>query len=363
LLGNDITENDVKYWILDPAATTVYLAVTADCIPADGYGLRATIIDYKDADFYDAGWIDALKALEKTDVDIVVPLPKQTISVIFQNALAHCKTMSNIRNKKERVLFIGAINGLKPENLVGSAADGTVTLAAVEDIGVLEGIQGYDINGVLVGNPEDLANYSVPDAFGSTYRCVYFYPDQIVVQAGTENKIVDGFYLAAAAAGYVSSQTRIEIPLTNKVLSGFTILENRRLTTLELESLSYSGITVLQPVAGGGVVKWGVTTTQSGFAEEQEISIVFIRDRIAKAMRASFSGFIGLPESDTTVLDLSAKAVSVLISFVSQNLITAYKDLVVQRDSVDPRQWNIYVKVQPTYPINWIYIRVGVGTI
>jgi hypothetical protein len=50
-----------------------------------------------------------------------------------------------------------------------------------------------------------------------------------------------------------------------------------------------------------------------------------------------------------------------LNSLVSQGLITAYKDLSVIQDTVDPRQWDISVRVQPTYPVNFIYIKVSLG--
>ena len=349
-----VIESNLRYELLDSLNSSYYI-VTNHNVATNGYSLRVTLVDEKDASFYDAGWINALDSLERVECDILVPLPKQTASVIFQNALSHCKTMSNIRNRKERVLFIGAINGLTPDNLTG-AED-----AAVEDIGVLEGIQGDSITEVLAGNVEDLTNYSVPDSFGNTFRCVYFYPDQIVVQAGADNVLVDGFYIAAAAAGYLSSVSRVEIPLTKKVLGGFTILRNKMFSQTILENLASAGVTTLQPVQGGGEVVWGLTTTQSGFPEEQEISIVFIRDRIAKSLRSGFKAFVGIPEDNSTFATLSARAIGLLNSFMSQGLITAYRDLKVQRDSVDPRQWNVQVHVQPTYPINWIYIKVGVG--
>lgn len=351
-----VNESDMRYEIIDPLDESNYIVINKNVVPA-GYQLRVTLIDDKEADFYDAGWIKALESLETIECDVVVPLPRQTFSVIFQNTLSHCKSMSNIRNKKERVLFTGAISGLTPDNVTG------VKPAAVEDIGILEGIQGDSPTEVLAGNIEDLANYSVSNAFGNTYRCVYFYPDQIVVQAGTENILVDGFYIAAAAAGYVSADVRIENPLTNKVFSGFTILRNKTYSTLTLESLATAGITTLQPVSGGGRVVWGITTSQSGFPEEQEISIVFIRDRVAKILRGSFAGFIGLPETPDTQVILSTRAYSVLNALVSQGLITAFADLKVVRDSADPTQWNISVKVQPTYPVNFIYIKVALGQI
>lgn len=349
-----VTEHDLRFEVLDSTEVSNYIVVNQNVVP-NGYRLRVSIVDDRDADFFDAGWINALESLEAVECDILVPLPKQTISVIFQNSLSHCLTMSNIRNKKERVLFIGAISGLKPENLSGAKA------AAVEDIGILEGIQGETVTDILSGNIEDLTNYSVPDGFGNTYRAVYFYPDQIVVQAGSDNVLIDGFYLAAAAAGWECANVKIQDPLTNKVLTGFTILRNKMFSQQILESLANSGVTTLQPVAGGGRVVWGITTTQSGFPEEQEISIVFIRDRVAKNLRAGFAGFVGQAETPDTAAVLNTRAVILLNSFISQGLITAYKDLSVTRDTVDPTQWNIAVRVQPTYPINFIYIKIGVG--
>lgn len=351
-----VSESNLKYEVLDPSGLSNYIVVNHNVVP-NGYQLRVTIVDYRDASFYDAGWINALSALETVECDILVPLPQQTTSIIFQNALSHCLSMSNIRNKKERVLFIGAINGLTPDNLSG------VTPAAVENIGILEGIQGSTVTDVLNGNIEDLSNYSVPDAFGNTYRCVYFYPDQIVVQAGADNVLIDGFYLAAAAAGYEAADTLVQNPLTNKVLRGFTILRNKQFSQSVLEQLAGAGVSTLQPVAGGGLVIWGITTSQSGFPEEQEISIVFIRDRVAKTLRAGFKGFIGTPQDVNTGAVLNTRAVILLNSMVSQGIITAYANLSVAQDTVDPRQWNITVNVQPSYPVNFIYIKVSLGQI
>lgn len=349
-----VSENNLRYEILDPTAVSNYVVLNKNVVP-DGNGLRVTIVDAKDASYYDAGWLAALASLETVECDIVVPLPKQTISVIFQNTLAHCRSMSSNRNRKERVMFAGAISGLVPGNLTGAS------LTAVENIGILEGIQGYTITDILAGNVEDLANYSVSDAFGNTFRAVYFYPDQIVVQAGTDNLLMDGFYMAAAAAGYLSASSAIQEPLTNKVLSGFSILANKTLSNSTMESLAAAGVCVVQPVSGGGIVKWGLTTSQSGFVEDQEISIVFIRDRVAKVLRSAFAGYIGHAETPDTGVLLNAQAVVTLNALTSQALISNYAGLSVQRDTLDPRQWNISVRVAPVYPINWIYIKVSVG--
>jgi hypothetical protein len=348
-----VSEHSLKFEVVDPSQTSDFLVLNHNVVP-NGYSLRVTIVDVKDAGFFDAGWETALATLEAQELDILVPLPKQTISVIFENALNHCLTMSNIINRKERVLFVGAINGLKPENLTGAKP------AAVEDIGVLEGIQGATIADVLSGNTEDLTNYSVPAAFGETFRAVYFFPDQIVVQVGTQNQIIDGFYIAAAAAGFESGDVNIANPLTHKNLSGFTILRNRMFSNTVLVQLANAGVTSVQPIAGGGQVVWGKTTTQSGFPQEEEISVIFIRDRIAKSLRAGFDGFIGTPENADTQATLMTRAVGLFRGFKGQGLIIDFGTITVSQNKVDLRQWDVSAVISVVEPINWIYITVGV---
>jgi len=339
----------------DPTVQSATVLLTDDLAPAAGVGLSVMVIDTKDATFYDAGWTSALETLEAYELDMIYPAPTTTKSAIIQTTLSHCLAMSRIKNRKERVLLTGAIQGLLPENVTGQE------LAAVEDIGVLEGIQGDDPLEILAGNIEDLTNYSVSDAFGGTYRCVYMYPDQIVVNISGTNTYVDGMYMAPALGGRLAATGNVAMPMTNKTLSGFSILNSRVFSTSVAEDITYAGITLVEPILGGGRIIWGKTTTQSGFAEEEELSIVFIRDRIAKVSRLALRGFIGLPEDTTFATTLLTRVNGLLNSFVNQNLITKYADVVVKRDDVEPRQWNIRFKVMPTYPINWIYVKFNIG--
>lgn len=355
--GGFTTESSIRFEVLDSSVQSATVLITDDLALGSKYQLRATVVDVKDADFFDAGWENAYAALEKINIDIVVPLPSQTISAIFQNGKAHVMEQSNLTNKHERILMIGAIQGLTPENVIGTKD------AAVEDIGVLEGIQGDSTTEVLAGEIEDLANYGVSAAFGDSFRVVYFYPDKIVVQIGSDRQFVDGFFIAAAAAGYFSANPNINTPLTNKILSGFTILRDKLYSPIVLGNIAAQGIAVLQPVIGGGKVVWGLTTTNSGFAEEQEISVIFIRDRIAKSLRIAFAGFIGNAETPTFQTTLFATATDICESFINQRLITAYANLTVKRDDVEPRQWDISVQVQPVQAVNWIFIKVDVGTL
>jgi len=350
-----VTESSLQFQVLDSATSSARILFTEDLALGVGDSLRATVVDERDADFFDAGWLSAYEAAEKIEVDMVVPLPSQTISVIFQNGKIHVETMSTIKNKKERMLFIGAIAGLTPSNVTGQ------TDAAVEDLGILEGIQGDDVTEILAGNTEDLANYSVQNAYGDSFRVVYFYPDQIVVQVGSSNELIDGFFIAAAGAGYLAGRPNINEPLTNKRLSGFTILRDKLYPPLVVEQVVSNGITMLEPVTGGGRVIWGKTTVNSNIAVEEEISIIFIRDRLAKSMRVAFRSYIGKAESPTFQSTLFAAATAMMQSFLGQRLITQFRNLIVERDAVEPRQWNVLVEVQPVFPVNWVYIRIDVG--
>lgn len=355
--GSFVTESDLRFEVVDSTEEGAKVLFTEDLASqlSAGAQLRATIVDQRDADFFDAGWISAYEQLETIETDIVTPLPRQTVSAIFQNGVSHVKYMSNVKNRKERVLFIGAIAGLTPANVIGTES------AAVEDIGILEGIQGDDVSEILAGDIEDLADYGVQTSYGNTFRVVYFYPDEIVVQVGSDRLSVNGFYQAAAATGYLCGVPNIALPLTRKSLTGFTILRDKIFRPIILEQLTASGITVLQPILGGGTVVRGQTTTNSGFVEERELSIVFIHDRISKDLRKAFEAFIGGVDSPIFASALQARGISTLNGFVNQGLITDWKDLKIVRDSSDPTQWNVSVKVQPTYSVNFIYIRISSG--
>jgi hypothetical protein len=317
--------------------------------------LRITYIDQADADFFDNNWAAAYDALEASDCQMVVPLPDCCYGAIQQAGVTHVELMSSTSNKRERVLFTGAPTGVTTDALVGRE------LIAVEDIGVIEGIQGDEAEEVLEGDIEDLQNYKLSDSFGTTFRCVYFFPDQIVRVINGTRTFIPGFYMAAAAAGRLAGTPNVAIPLTRKTLIGFTILRDRTYKQYTLNELGNVGASVVVPVIGGGQILHCKTTTASGAPEEEEVSIVFIRDKIATTLRAVLRGFIGQPEDPTLTAAISSQVNLALNAMVAQGLITAFKNLSVARDEVDPRQWNVVVDCQPAYPVNWIFIDISVG--
>lgn len=364
LAGTDLASSfsNVQFFIKDVSTTPddAMLVFHKDLVSSgvlkEGDGVRISYVDENDADYFDTNWFNALEALEAADAQIIVPLPAQAISSIFRATVNHCENMSSIANRKERVAFIGAQMGVTTDALTGRKE------IAVEDIGILEGIQGDDPEELLDGNVEDLVNFKLSDNYTSN-RCVYFYPDAIVRNVAGTNIALHGFYMSAAAAGYLSAKQNVAIPLTNKTLSGFALTRDKTYRPIILNSLGAVGATVVQPVTGGGVVLAGRTTSQSGYVEDEEISIIFIRDAVKKILRGSLKGYIGGVQSSDTNNLVSARVNSIMSALVGQGLVTTYKNIRVEQDKVDPRQINVYLQFSPAYPINYVFIDIEVGVI
>jgi len=353
------SSSDLRWELIDSADESSHILFTTDLNTGGtmgrGDGIRVTYIDTDDADFYDNNWGAALDTLEAEDLQILVPLPTQNFSAIQQASRTHVDLMSNTANRRERVLFTGAQTGVTAQALLGNE------LVAVEDIGVLEGIQGDSADEILNNDIEDLQDFSIATNFGGTFRVLYLFPDQIVRAVNGTRTYLDGFYMAAAAAGYMSGNADLSIPLTRKILTGFSILRASTYNQNIIDFLGGAGVAVVVPVTGGGQVVHGKTTTSSGAAEEEELSVIFIRDYIAKVMRTVLQSFIGVPETATLVAEMSAKSLSALNALTSINYITSFKNLGVSRDVSDPRQFNIVVEVAPNLPVGWVFIDISVG--
>ena len=355
--------SDIQFFVKDPSNTNaddasllLHQDLVSSGVIREGDGIRISYIDENDADFFDTNWFEAFEALEAAEAQIIVPLPSQAISSVFRASVNHCENMSSIVNRKERVSFIGAQMGVTPAAIIGTEE------VAVEDIGIIEGIQGDDPEEILSGNTEDLVNFKLSDNYTSN-RCVYFYPDEIVRNVNGTNVALHGFYAAAAAAGYLSARQNVAIPLTNKVLSGFSLTRDKIFRPIIQNQIGAVGATLLQPVSGGGRVLAGRTTSQSGFIEDEEISIIFIRDFVKKTLRNSLAGFIGGVQNPDVNLLINQRTRSIMSGLVSQGLVTFFDNIKVEQDKVDPRQINVFLRFTPAYPINYIFIDIEVGII
>jgi hypothetical protein len=352
---------NLVWQLVDEADVSSYLLLTKDLYTSGpigvGDGLRISFVDRDDADFFDTNWAQAFETLESSECQIVVPLPDATYSAVQQASVAHVELMSSTMNQKERFTLIGAQRGVTSEAVIGRE------LVAVEDVGVIEGIQGDDAEEVLQGNVEDLQNFDVSVNFGTTFRAMYFWPDEIIRSINGTNTTIHGFYAAAAAGGLLAGTANVATPLTRKILTGFTVPRSKLRRPIILNAMGAVGVSVIQPVVGGGQILHGKTTVSSGDPLEEEPSVVFIRDTTAKSVRSSVQGFIGQPEDSTLAASITSSVVKTLQALVSQGLLSSFRNVSVARDQVEPRQWNVSVEVLPTLPVNWIFVDISVSSL
>jgi hypothetical protein len=60
---------------------------------------------------------------------------------------------------------------------------------------------------------------------------------------------------------------------------------------------------------------------------------------------------------------MAARTNSIMAALVSQGIVESFEGINVERDKVDPRQINVFLRFTPTYPINYIFIDIEVGVL
>lgn len=262
---------------------------------------------------------DRVVANYRPDLDLVATV--QTV------ALSHVELMSSTRQRKERMLFTGAY-------------------------------EGHGFNEVL--DPQT----GVANTFGRSFRVVYHFPQTIRTVIAGETAFIDGQFLAACSAGLLAGTTYIPEPLTRKNLVGFDLDNDQKFTVDQLNLLGDDGLTVVEPLASGGRVVYGITTVQSGNAVEEEPSVVRIRDFVAQTTREVLENrFVGTVIDDRTVPSVKTATNAILESLVAQRIITQFANLEARIDSVEPRQVNVSFDVAPVFPLNWIKIEFSIGVL
>ena len=345
------THSNLRWQLVNPAVTAANLLFTTDLYTGGAIakedGITIVYTDSDDASFYDTNWSNAFQSLESVSCQMVVPLTDARFSAIDQAAIEHCELMSNTANQAERMCLIGAPIGVTATSLYTPTAT-----VAVEQLGALVGTD----------HTEDLESWYLPDAFGWTKRAIFFWPDQITVQVAGVSEILPGFYMAAAAGGWLAGTANVSIPLTYKILTGFTIDRKYMQRPIILNALGNVAVSVVQPVVGGGRILYCPTTTSNGNPLDEEPSVVFISDATAIALRSCVRQFIGQPEDPTLVASMTSVVVKTLNGLVAQGLLSQYANVSVVRDTTEPRQWDISCSVYPSLPVDWIYINISVST-
>lgn len=269
--------------------------------------------------------------LQEGDKIVVNYLPDPTVVNLVATghlaALNHCQLMSQTKNRLERTCLLGAYEFVDLDF-------------------ILDPITGIEAN------------------FGPFYRSMFFYPGgyKVTRVVAGEIQTLDAQYIAAAAAGYFASHP-IQQSLTNKTLLGFTIPPKQKLSIDEANLVGGAGCAILAPLAAGGKVLHGRTTSNSGSPIEEEFSVIRISDLTAKTVRKALEkAYVGRVITATTPAEVTLTTTNILAALASQGVMTEFKNVNASVNPQDPRQVDVRFDIKPTFPLNWIFVKFTVTT-
>ena len=320
------------------------------------------------ADPTDLDFSDSYKALETETCNFVVPLPVRYFLDVFAAGKSHVENMSSMRNRKERMLLIGGVDGLTFDDVVAVTTPTTLSSPsyATEQDSYVDNKFIGDYVGKVIQTTETYGPindaWGVPLNYGDSFRVAYFFPDRVVRMINTVATTLNGFYVAAAAAGWFANQGSITTPLTLKALNGFVIEQSRKFGEPAMDLLAEAGIIVMEALGSGGQARHGKTTTQSGIPEQEEISIIQISDYVATTVRSRLQAeYVGGVIDGSTIPSMNAKLDTILAALAKKKIIFDSANASVKQDRIEPRQINIQFDCQPIYPLNWIFINFSLG--
>lgn len=197
-------------------------------------------------------------------------------------------------------------------------------------------------------------------------RIVLAYPNAMNYYNGGTNStvVVDGYYLAAAYAGRLSS-LRIQDPLTRKVVRGFAGLASSvpqiNRTKQSKDTMSSGGVAVTEVDRLNRLVIRHGTTTDRTALTTRELSVVRARDALFNLVKDGVdgAGLIGTPIDNQTPIRVKGVVAGLLESAVTSGIVVSYSDLKVRQQSLpagDPSVIEVRFAYQPALPLNYITV-------
>jgi len=207
-------------------------------------------------------------------------------------------------------------------------------------------------------------NYKSNAASANSARVIYITPSLVTValDSGTVAQ-ANGMYAAAALAGIICNNNyTCGEPISGKTLADVTI--NDRYTREEKNILASYGCLVLEGAEGTSVAKIRhALSTATGDLVKSEIKITKIKDVISNTLRLALdrayinTRFTGA----STISEMTATVNTILSSFLANNDIVSYNNLVIAQDLNYPNQVNVSFRIQPTVDVNYILVTFGVS--
>jgi len=266
----------------------------------------------------DNAYFDVLKRLER-DVNGINPsviFPVTTSASVINAVSTHCSVQSSKRNKRERISFFGFPVGTEPME-AGNFALGV-----------------------------------------NSERMIGVYPDGAVIElvepdGSVSEHVVDGSYVAAALCGLnVNTAYDVATPMTRKTLVGFKQLV-RPMDEVTMDLVATRGLTVIMKVGETFVIRHALTTKMDS-ALTREVMVVTIKDFIQQETRRVLDPFIGRKMTSNLAGEVSATLGAMLASAVDSQIISDYKGVSAERDTVQPDYIKVTAFYIPIFGLNWI---------
>lgn len=168
-------------------------------------------------------------------------------------------------------------------------------------------------------------------------------------------------YMTAAVAGMFSARD-VQIPLTRKVVAGFTNANEAR-TQADLALDSAAGLFVVEPKGSILRVRHGITTAV-GDVNTREASVVRAKFEMAHQLSDALdTSVIGLTVPASQASSYVASAVQgILEQLKQQNVIDSYQNLTARQLASSPTTIEVRFEYAPIYPINNINVVFTINT-
>lgn len=171
---------------------------------------------------------------------------------------------------------------------------------------------------------------------------------------------VAGYFMSAALAGLSVSQG-VAMPLTRKVLTGFTNI-TETLSEQQKNTEATAGLCVIEQLRSGQIrVRHGITTDPTSLYT-REWTITGQEDRLAIQIRnyLDASGVIGSVISDTTLASVKAQVIGALGILQDNGDIQAWRNIQTRQLVNNPDVIQVQFEWQASIPLNYILVRYSI---
>lgn len=277
-----------------------------------------------------SGLQEGLRQAQNVDTYCILPMMESTSETnIATICKSHVEKMSSTLERKERICILS------------DAAKYASSSEAIEQL-----VEDYK---------------SAASAINSS-RILYITPS--AVNVNIENDVIpgSGMYAAAALAGIICNNNyTCGEPITGKTLADVSI--NDIFTREEKNQLASYGCLVLEGAEGTTIPKIRhALSTATGDYVKSEIKITKIKDVISSTLRLALdrayinTRFLGA----STISEMTTTVNTILSSFLANNDIYSYNNLVIAQDQNYPNQVNVSFRIAPAVDLNYILITFGV---